>query len=627
MKINNKKKDENKRNFRANLKMIIRALKLTREISGKPLAFSKFLSGLFDALIVFPNLYLSALILNELAGARDTNTLIRLAAITVGVNAVLLLAKSAAQRWTNYLHAIFWEQLNSAYSAKLFDMDYCDVEDAEVHQLLSTIRQNANWGNKGLNRITGMFSQLITGAVKIICSVALAVTLFTLKVPESSDLAFMNSPWLLAAVLIVIVIAVIVPPQLSAKGNDAINKAAPKARMGNRLSTFYCGWGGLSEINRAKDVRIYRQDNLAADERVYTPGYWSEIFRSEIKKVAGWQSTSNAVTYLISGAVYAFVALKALGGAFGVGNVLMYVGAITYLTAGIGQFINLWVEMVGNNAFLADTFKFFDIPNKMYQGTLSVEKRDDFKYEIEFRDVSFKYPNTDIWALRHVNLKFRIGERLAIVGMNGSGKTTFIKLLCRLYDPTEGEIFLNDFNIRKYDYKQYMDIFSVVFQDFKLLSFPLGQNVAAAKNYDAAKAEKRLDEAGFGQRLSELEHGLDTPLYKDFDEDGVQISGGEAQKIALARALYKDAPFVILDEPTAALDPVAEYEVYSKFNTLVGSKTAVFISHRLSSCRFCDDIAVFDEGKLVQRGSHDELLADEKGKYFELWNAQAQYYR
>ena len=620
-----KKEDGNKYSFIENIRMIARGMKMMREISGKPLAFSKFLSGLFDALIVFPNLYLSALILNELAGTRDTQTLIRLAVITVGINAVLLLFKSAAQRWTNYLHTIFWQQMNGAYSNKLFDMDFCDVEDAEVHQLLSTIRQNSNWAGRGLSRLTGMFSQLITGAVKIICSVVLVITLFTLKVPESSELAFMNSPWLLAGVFAVLTIAVIVPPMLSAKTNDLFVKQAPKARMGNRMFSFY--GGGMSQLARAKDVRIYRQDNLSSDPRVYKPGYWTENFRDVIKKMAGWNTMGNAITYLTGGAVYAFVALKALGGAFGVGNVLMYVGVITNLTAGVGQFFNLAAELWGNNPFLAEIFHFFDIPNKMYQGSLSVEKRDDFKYEIEFRDVSFKYPNTDVWALRHVSLKFRIGERLAIVGMNGSGKTTFIKLLCRLYDPTEGEIFLNDFNIRKYDYKEYMDIFSVVFQDFKLLAFPLGQNVAVAKNYDAVKAEKCLAEAGFSQRLSELEQGLETPLYKDFDKDGVQISGGEAQKIALARALYKDAPFVILDEPTAALDPVAEYEVYSKFNTLVGNKTAVFISHRLSSCRFCDDIAVFDEGKLVQRGGHDALLTDEKGKYFELWNAQAQYYK
>ena len=201
-----------------------------------------------------------------------------------------------------------------------------------------------------------------------------------------------------------------------------------------------------------------------------------------------------------------------------------------------------------------------------------------------------------------------------------------VKLLCRLYDPTEGEITLNDIDIRKYDHKEYMDLFSVVFQDFKLFSLSLGQNLAASTEVDRARAEMCLDKAGFLDRLRDLPLGLETCLYKDFDPAGVTVSGGEAQKIALARALYKDAPFIVLDEPTAALDPIAEYEVYSRFNEIIGDKTAVFISHRLSSCRFCDDIIVLHEGRLVQRGSHEELLADEGGKYAELWNAQAQYY-
>ena len=188
-----------------------------------------------------------------------------------------------------------------------------------------------------------------------------------------------------------------------------------------------------------------------------------------------------------------------------------------------------------------------------------------------FKDVSFRYPNTETYALRHVSLRFRIGERLAVVGMNGSGKTTFIKLLCRLYDPTEGVILLNGVDIRKYNYDEYLSIFSV-------------------------------------------------------DKAGMEISGGEAQKIALARALYKNAPFIVLDEPTAALDPVSEYEVYRKFNEISGGRTAVYISHRLASCRFCDEILVFHEGQIVQHGAHEALLAESGGKYAELWNAQAQYY-
>ena len=198
--------------------------------------------------------------------------------------------------------------------------------------------------------------------------------------------------------------------------------------------------------------------------------------------------------------------------------------------------------------------------------------------------------------------------------------------MCRLYDPTEGEILLNGVNIKKYDYDEYLAVFSVVFQDFKLFSFSLGVNVAAGSNYDEASVVSALNQSGFGKRLESMPEGINTSLYKDFDKNGIEISGGEAQKIALARALYKNAPFIILDEPTAALDPIAEYEIYSKFNEIVGDKTAIYISHRLSSCRFCDKIAVFDNGQIVQRGSHDELVADEDGKYYELWHAQAQYY-
>lgn len=211
--------------------------------------------------------------------------------------------------------------------------------------------------------------------------------------------------------------------------------------------------------------------------------------------------------------------------------------------------------------------------------------------------------------------------------MNGSGKTTLIKLLCRLYDPTEGEILLNGVNIRTLSYREYLDVFSVVFQDFGLLALTLGQNVAASEEVDRARAEECLRLASFGDRLDTLPEGLDTYLYRKYDENGVEISGGEAQKIALARALYRSSPILILDEPTAALDPVAEFDIYSHFDQMIGNRTAIFISHRLSSCRFCKDIAVFDDGHLIQRGSPEELLADPHGKYHELWYAQAQYYQ
>ncbi|MCH5193765.1 MAG: ABC transporter ATP-binding protein [Oscillospiraceae bacterium] len=273
-----------------------------------------------------------------------------------------------------------------------------------------------------------------------------------------------------------------------------------------------------------------------------------------------------------------------------------------------------------------DVFDFLDIPDEKYQGTIPTEKRDDNEYEFEFRHVYFKYPGSEQYVLKDINLKWKIGEKMALVGKNGCGKSTLVKLLCRLYDPTEGEITLNGIDIKKYKYEDYMALFSVVFQDSKLFSFSMAENVAADTDYDSDYVKDCVVRAGLGERLEKMEKGIETCMYKDFDEHGVEISGGEAQKLCLARAVYKGAPFIVLDEPTAALDPISEHEIYTKFNGIVGTRTAIYISHRLSSCRFCDEITVMDNGKIVERGSHDELIKA-GGNYSKLWLAQAEYYK
>ena len=291
---------------------------------------------------------------------------------------------------------------------------------------------------------------------------------------------------------------------------------------------------------------------------------------------------------------------------------------ISSVTNGIG---NMSVDI----DFVGYAFDFLDIPDEKYKGTIPTEKRDDNEYEFEFRHVWFKYPNSEEYALKDICLKWRIGERMALVGKNGCGKSTLIKLLCRLYDPSEGEITLNGIDIRKYQYDDYMALFSVVFQDSELFSFSAAENVACDADYDGERVKECVIKAGVGDRLLKTENGIDSCLYKDFDECGIEISGGEAQKLCLARAIYKGAPFIVLDEPTASLDPISEYEIYTKFNEIVDTKTAVYISHRLASCRFCDEITVMEEGSIAERGGHEELL-EKKGVYYGLWEAQAEYY-
>lgn len=259
-------------------------------------------------------------------------------------------------------------------------------------------------------------------------------------------------------------------------------------------------------------------------------------------------------------------------------------------------------------------------------GTIPTEKRNDNEYEFEFKHVYFKYPNTEQYVLKDINLKWRIGEKMALVGKNGSGKSTLVKLLCRLYDPTEGEITLNGIDIRKYDYNDYMALFSVVFQDSSLFAFTVAENVASNVEYDKERVYDSINRIGLSQRIADMEQGIETHLYKDYDENGVEISEGEAQKLCLARAIYKSSPFVVLDEPTASLDPISEHDIYTKFSEVVGTRTAVYISHRLSSCIFCDDITVLDNGEITEQGTHESLLA-QKGCYADMWAAQATYYK
>lgn len=392
----------------------------------------------------------------------------------------------------------------------------------------------------------------------------------------------------------------------------------------NRVLGFYMDQ--TLDYNVGKGIRLYNQREIFNKELDSFCQEGAKIFSGLGNMSAKYNGVGAFISSSLGGIVYIFVGLKAISGAISIGCIVQYAGSINQFMSGSTEVLSSFNNIRNNNQYLQLYIDFMNIEGEKYKGSLPVEKRNDDEYEIEFRNVSFKYPGTDVYVLKNVSIKLNIGERLAVVGMNGSGKTTFIKLLCRLYDPNEGEVLLNGIDIKKYDYEEYMNLFSIVFQDFKLFSFPLGENVAASVDYDDKKVESFLEKSGLKERLKDMPKGVQTPLYKDFDEDGVEISGGEAQKMALARALYRDAPIIILDEPTAALDPIAEFEIYSKFNEIVGTKTAFYISHRLSSCRFCDEIAVFHEGMIIQKGNHDELLQDEDGKYYELWHSQAQYY-
>lgn len=583
--------------------------------------------SIFSAITPYVTVFFSAQILKELATLRREENLwqwVIAGVLCVGIAAI---AKAMLYRRYNSLLNDLYGRKEILFIHKMFSLDFSELDKQENHDLRAQIQQNENWSSWGLMRVEEAYIGAVSSVIGLLSGIALTVSLFTSPVPESAGwLTVLNNPVFIIVLAAMMVVVSILAGNLSAKSMSCWSDFAEEATFGNRLFGHF-GFIGTDK-ERSVDIRMNNQQRLVR-------AYWNTnssfgvdgpFGKAAMGKMGVYASLGVCITTLITGFIYVFTCLKAWGGAFDVGSITQYVGAATAMVTNVFALTDLLGIMKTNAPYLEKTFEFLDIPNSMYQGSLTTEKRADRQYEVEFKDVSFKYPGAETWALRRVNIKFKVGKRLAIVGENGSGKTTFIKLLCRLYDPQEGQILLNGIDIRKYRYDDYMNIFSIVFQDFQLICQPLGNNVAGSMDYDRDRVEKALIDAGFGDRLASLEKGLDTYIYKNLTEDGVDVSGGEAQKIAIARALYKNAPFIILDEPTAALDPIAEAEIYSKFNDIAGDKTAIYISHRLSSCKFCDEIAVFHDGGVIQRGSHAELVADTNGKYHELWNAQAQYY-
>ena len=616
-----------KMNFSRIVSAHLRGMKELHRVSHQ-LFPTLILCSVLKGIIPYVTVFFSAQILTELSEACRADILWKWVVASVVVVGVLSVLKSITQHRYGALFDDVWGRKEILFCRKSFSMDYADIDNQTIRDKRTQLFQNDNWAGWGFGRIMQITEDVVETIVGIAGGITLTVSLFTAVVPANGGkLTVLNNPIFVLLIAAMLLSICFISGKLSEKVVVLYSSASDKARFGNRVFSAF-GFIGMNK-SRSVDIRMYEQETIVAhywkeNNNVFgADGYMGNMAKGKMGVLGGF---SASIATLITGFAYLFTCLKAIGGAFGEGSITQYVGAITTLAGNVTLLLQAYGTMKANTEHMEKTFEYLDLPNSMYQGSLTTEKRRDRQYEVEFKDVSFKYSGSDVWALRHVNMKFKVGKRLAIVGENGSGKTTFIKLLCRLYDPQEGQILLNGIDIRKYKYDDYMNIFAVVFQDFQLLCQPLGANVAGKMEYDRERVNKALVDAGFGDRLATMEKGLDTMLYKDLSDDGVDISGGEAQKIAIARALYKDAPFIILDEPTAALDPIAEAEIYGKFDEIAGNKTAIYISHRLSSCKFCDEIAVFHEGSVIQQGTHASLVSNPNGKYYELWNAQSQYY-
>lgn len=488
------------------------------------------------------------------------------------------------------------------------NMKFKYTEDTEV---LDTIKN----AERALNE-TGQVNGLINSLSGIIsnCIVALGVvTLVCTRIP---------------LLMIPVIISFIANSYTTSKVNKVRKNLF--SEMGNieRGSTYFNT--ELLESRYAKDIRLYDASEIFKKKYDrYVDRLYTTSKKYNVKFINFW-NINNVFRAICNTSIYILLSVNVFNKVISIGEFSSLFQATSKFGDAISGIVNSYLGMNYTSSILKYYIDFVDSVNMKNEKIVNLD--DISKVEtpgicdVEFKNVSFKYPNTERYILENISLKIKAGEHLAIVGQNGEGKTTFIKLLCHLYDNYEGKILINGKEAREYNAEEYMNMLSVVFQDYRLFAFNIKENVTVFNEKD-----KDLNEiyklAGVDDWINHLDKKDETYIYKMFVEDGVEPSGGQAQKLAIARALYKNSPIVILDEPTAALDPISEYEVYNNFDKLVNEKTAIYISHRLSSCKFCDRIIVFSEGSVIEEGSHEDLIKDTSGLYYKMYNTQAKYYK
>lgn len=557
-------------------------------------------------------IFLPKLMMDELqlflAGAeasRHLHTLGVYAVISVGASlAVGRIGSITGDHATQVIGEWFQEYIDIDIARQAMEMDFEHTEDPDALDALNKAKEGMSWYSGGVVGVLGEAQRVLSNALVIFGGIGVVLMTCPLLVPVQlvSLVGFLYF-------------------------NMRINKIEVRhfeeLAKDNRIFGYI--FFQLSQLQYGKDIRLYnsvgmmgRKADAHAEQMVSTWRRQNLKSRSNNWAMDGINMLRDAVSYF-------YIGYLAITHRISLGDFSMCVAAASVLYQGLFSMANGLQQIVKRCNYAHRYLEYLKYPAAMEKGSRGVAPGE---HTIEFADVSFRYPRAKNYVLRHINLTIKSGEHLSIVGLNGAGKTTLVKLLCRLYDVTEGKILIDGVNIKEYSEEEYRRLFAVVFQDFELFAFSLKENVALSESEhaDTERIAEVLSLTGLSEDVEKLPEGMDTMIFKSFDEHGTELSGGQQQKTAIARALYRNAPIVILDEPTAALDPIAEYEIYRQFETLVGGKTAIYISHRLSSCRFCDKIAVFADDTIKEYGTHDELVNREGGIYAEMFHEQAKYY-
>lgn len=570
------------------------------------------LNCLFSAIEPFVFIFVSGKLVKYLIEGRAFKEIVTLslvgAAISLAVYVIKNITENYKMEFMDYLNC---KEKNLLIKG-MFNLDFKDFESKEYKDKISRHRQETDGIGGVYYETLYLLSDFVSGILTIIIA-AISLSGFYKTLNQSVDIKILGERYfpliLLAALIILSVLLAIFRKKVEEKNEDDREEYSVKYK----IYDFYMRL--LSDYESLKQIKIF-------DEKPFIKRELNEKFVKDglslDRRVSVRTAFSQAMNeFLMTGINVLFLlvlAVKAIGGLFGADALIIYYGAFKEIVDGI----KLLIESVGYKKSIEPKIEI------LYDVIALKSESDEGKYieestenAIVAKNIYFAYPGSGKNALEEIDVTIKNGEKIAIVGENGSGKTTFINLLTGLYRPTSGEIFVNG---KTPTLENTSKEAGVVSQDFFLFSFMLGENVASSRDVDMKNAALALETSGFGDK-----YPLETYLYKDIDEDGVDVSGGEAQKIALARAIYGDKKLLLFDEPTSKLDPKSEMKVFESFNEVSKGKTAIFVSHRMSACKFADRIILFEKGKISAIGTHEEMIRGSE-RYRAMWEAQAKYF-
>lgn len=567
---------------------------------GRKYIFLKSFVALLTSTLPLALGVVPGLIINELTGEKRVSILLTYIGITAAIPFVQKVIISSLNVYLNRLRYFFMIEVKTNFIRHCADMDLETMENPDVQMLKERAEETTSDALNTFENLSGLASAVIS---LILCTSIISTfnSLMLLIVIVVVTIDFFNNKW------------------ISQKNFTMNNEISKYNRYGWPIVNYF------ADLKYAKEMRLY---NLKE--------YFIKLYkdkRNEANEIAVRNSVhhrnSSILGAIVAGvqtiALYSYIVYQVIFNNLEVGSMTIYLNAISQFSNSLTNISHQYIKLSALGLRVKELMEFMQIPIKNYNSG-NKEPMFDKDSIIEFKNVSFKYPGSEKYALRNLNITIRGNEKLCIVGANGSGKTTFIKLLTRLYMPSEGEILLNGTNIRDYDYLLYNKLFSAVFQDFSLFNISLGENIVMADKFDEQRLMYAVKESGLNPVVYSNKKGYDTIIYKWYDQEAIEPSGGEGQRIAIARALYHDGNIYILDEPTAALDPMAEYKIYTQFNGMIKNKCAILISHRLSAVQLVDKVAVFQDGNVVEYGTHKELYK-KSGLYTEMFDKQAHFYR